>query len=408
MTQNSLADPVLRLKAEEALAEDEVAHASPRTTTLERTEHELRVYQIELEMQNEQLRHSQVALQASQARYMALYDQAPVGYLSLDGAGVIEQANLEASVLLGLGREVLLQRSLSDFVAAVEQDSYYLLRRNSALHGPPQVAEIRMVRADGAPFWAHLVAHTANASHGKDVLRLVLSDISERKRQELERQGMVKRVEDLSRRLVQAQEEARKRLSRELHDRTSANLAALRMNLDQIVKAAGQAPDARLFWERVEDTRALVEDTNFSIRDICAELHTPALDHGGLLEVVQNYAQQFTNRTGLRVQVDCTHPDLRLAPFLETSLFRIVQECLTNCAKHASASTIHVTIALNRDPRRVTVADDGCGFDIQLEATGKLARGQGLQNMRETAEFLGGNLVLESAPGRGTRVVVLV
>jgi signal transduction histidine kinase len=152
----------------------------------------------------------------------------------------------------------------------------------------------------------------------------------------------------------------------------------------------------------------LIADTNFSIRDICAELHTPALDHGGLLEVVQNYAQQFTNRTGLPVQVDCTHPDLRLAPFLETSLFRIVQESLTNCAKHASASTIHITIALNRDPRRVTVADDGCGFDIQLEATDGRARGQGLQNMRETAEFLGGNLVLESAPGRGTRVVVLV
>jgi PAS domain S-box-containing protein len=402
-----LADPALRLKAEEALAK-KVSRVSPPTTTRQRTAHELRVYQIELEMQNEQLRQSQVALQASQARYATLYDQAPVGYLSLDGAGVIEQANLEASCLLGLVRDALLQRPLSDFVAPDEQDSFYLLRRSSALYGPTQTAEIRMVRADGAPFWAHLVANTANLSHGKDVLHLVLSDISERKRNELEREGMVRRIENLSRRLVQAQEEARKRLSRELHDRTSANLTALRLNLDQIVKVAGQAPDATVFWERVEDTLALIADTNFSIRDICAELHTPELDRGGLLEVVKSYAQQFTKRTGLPVVVGCAHGDMRLEPFLEVTLFRIVQECLTNCAKHASASTIHVVIALSRTPLRVAVVDDGCGFDTTLAATDARSGGHGLQNMRETAEFLGGDLLLESAPGRGTSVVVLV
>jgi PAS domain S-box-containing protein len=183
-----LADPSLRLKAEEALAK-KVSRVLPHTTTLQCTEHELRVYQIELEMQNEQLRQSQVALLASQARFVALYDQAPVGYLSLNGAGVIEQANLEACSLLGLVRDALLQRSLSDFVAAPEQDAFYLLRRSSALPGPPHLAEIRMVRADGALFWAQLVANTFNASNGTDVLHLVLSDISERKRKELERQG---------------------------------------------------------------------------------------------------------------------------------------------------------------------------------------------------------------------------
>ncbi len=406
-TQKALADPLLRLRAEEALVE-EVAHVLPLTTTLQRTEHELRVYQIELELQNEQLHQSQVALLASQARYMALYDQAPVGYLSLNGAGVIEQANLEACSLLGLVRDALLQRPFSDFVTAAEQDGFYMLRRSSALQGPAQTAEIRMVRADGEQFWARLAANTASVSNGKDALHLVLSDISERKRKELERQGMVQRIEDLSRRLVQAQEEARRRLSRELHDRTSANLTALRLNLDQIVKTAGQEPDAALFWERVDDTRALIEDTNFSIRDICAELHTPEQDRGGLLEVVKSYAQQFTKRTGLPVAVDCAHGDLRLEPFLELSLFRIVQESLTNCAKHASASTIQVAIALSRTPLRVAVVDDGCGFDTTPAATEARAGGHGLQNMRETAEFLGGNLMLESAPGRGTRVVVLV
>jgi PAS domain S-box-containing protein len=397
----------LRLLAEAALA-DEAVPAPPRPDTLQRTAHELRVYQIELEMQNQHLRRSQVDLQASQARYIALFDQAPVGYLSLGPTGAIEEANLAACALLGLTRERLVRRFLSDFVIADDQDGLYLLRKNSTPHLLPQVAELRMVTADGVPFTAQLTSTTATGSDRKPVLRLVINDISERKRAERERQALAERIDALTRHLVLMQEQARRRLSRELHDRTSANLTALRLNLDLIIAATAGARDAPDLLDRIEDTRALIEDTNYGIRDICAELHTPALDRGGLLEVVQSYAQHFTRRTGLPVAVDCAHANLRLAPFLEMSLFRIVQEALTNCAKHACASTIRITMALDRHPLWVAVEDDGSGFDTEVDrpAVPWHSGGQGLQNMKETAEFMGARLLVHSAPGKGCRIEV--
>ncbi len=236
--------------------------------------------------------------------------------------------------------------------------------------------------------------------------RGVGTDISQRKRLEQERLSLSLHIEELSRRLVQAQEQTRRRFSRELHERTSPNLAALRINLDSIARASPTERVSPAFLDRVDDTRALIEDTTLSVREICAELHPPVFDCGGLLSVVQSYAQQLARRTDLQVHVNCRHGDVRLAPDLELSLFRIVQEALTNCAKHANARTVEVTLELDASPMVVTVTDDGSGFDV-AQVTGLRQRvGLGLLNMRETAEFVGGRFGLESVPGRGTRVSV--
>ncbi len=236
--------------------------------------------------------------------------------------------------------------------------------------------------------------------------RGVGTDISERKLLELEQLSLSVRIEELSRRLVQTQEQARRRFSRELHDRTSPNLAALRINLDMIASASPEARDTQAFVDRVADTRALIEDTTLSVRDICAELHPPVLDCGGLLSVIQSYAQQFAKRTGLQVRVHCAHGEVRLAPDLELSLFRIVQEALTNCAKHADAGVIEVNLQLDSSRLVLSVTDDGIGFDLDQVAQARPVAGLGLLNMRETAEFAGGKFRVESGPGRGTRVCV--
>lgn len=236
--------------------------------------------------------------------------------------------------------------------------------------------------------------------------RGVGTDISERKSLELEQLSLSVRIEELSRRLVQAQEQARRRFSRELHDRSSPNLAALRINLDIIASASPEARVSQAFADRVEDTRALIEDTTISVREICAELHPPVLDCGGLLSVVQSYAQQFSMRTGLQVHVHCAHGEVRLTPDLELSLFRIVQEALTNCAKHANAGVVEVNLQLDTSPMVLTVTDDGVGFDLDRVSLARQVVGLGLLNMRETAEFAGGKFRVESMPGSGTRVCV--
>jgi len=215
------------------------------------------------------------------------------------------------------------------------------------------------------------------------------------------------RMGALSRNLVEVQEGTRRRLSGELHDRTSPNLAAIGINLD-VIAAALPAEGAPDLGARLEDTRALIEDTTASIREICADLRPPVLDYAGLSAALESYVGQFGRRTGIAVRIDCSHGAARLAPELESALFRIVQEALTNCAKHACATSVGVMLRHDSSPIRLTVIDDGIGFN--MEQMGKVAYSNclGIITMRELAEFFGGKFTIESSPGKGTRIDVAI
>ncbi len=149
--------------------------------------HELRVHQIELELQNEELRRAQVELGASQARYFDLYDLAPVGYCSLNAAGLISEANLTAAGLLGVARSALVKHPLSRFVLKADQDIYYQHRRRLLETRTPQTCELRLVRQTGETFWARLAATVAQDDGGAPVSRLVISDITAQKQAEAAR-----------------------------------------------------------------------------------------------------------------------------------------------------------------------------------------------------------------------------
>jgi diguanylate cyclase (GGDEF)-like protein/PAS domain S-box-containing protein len=142
--------------------------------------HELQVQQIELEMQNEELRRAQRELDAAHLRYFELYDIAPVAYCSLDVQGVITHANLTAAAQLGCARSELLQQRLSRFIVPDDQDSFYLLHRKLLQNREPMSCELRLLRGDGTHYWAHLVAMAA-FDEGVTVCRLVWSDVSHSK-----------------------------------------------------------------------------------------------------------------------------------------------------------------------------------------------------------------------------------
>ena len=147
--------------------------------------HELHVHQVELEMQNEELRESQLALQAARTRYFDLYDLAPVGYCTISEQGLIMQANLIAAGLLGMARRELVKKPLSQFIAKADQDLYYLHRKKLLETGEPQSCELRMVKHDGTQLWVHLAATEAQDADGAPELRAILSDVTERKRVEM-------------------------------------------------------------------------------------------------------------------------------------------------------------------------------------------------------------------------------
>ena len=155
----------------------------------------------------------------------------------------------------------------------------------------------------------------------------------------------------------------------------------------------------------MEDTLALIADTAVSIREISTEMRPPLLDYSGLVAAIENYTHQFTRRTGVVVQLDCLNKDERYLPEVESQLFRIVQEALTNCLKHANASVINVTLSNSPHGIRLTISDDGIGFDFDLLGKNGYS-GLGLLSMREMAEVIGGKFRLKSAHSQGTEIIV--
>ena len=150
--------------------------------------HELRVHQIELEMQNEELRRAQTELNAARARYFDLYDLAPVGYCTLSEQKLILEANLTAANLLGVARGALVKQPITQFIFKQDQDLYYKHLKQLFESGEPQACELRMVKMDSAPVWVGLEATVSQDAGGMPVCRAMLSDITERKQAEEELQ----------------------------------------------------------------------------------------------------------------------------------------------------------------------------------------------------------------------------
>ncbi len=181
----------LRRRAEEVALErssesrNRLENLSPEAAR--RALHELWVHQIELEMQNEELRRTQELLDASRARYFDLYDLAPIGYCTVNRAGVVEEANLTAANLLGVPRGALVNVPLTRFILNEEQDTYYFQFKKAFETGDPQESELRMRKADRTPFWAHLATCATTNHDGEPMCRVVIGDISARKHAEEEK-----------------------------------------------------------------------------------------------------------------------------------------------------------------------------------------------------------------------------
>lgn len=146
--------------------------------------HELRVHQIELEMQNDELRRMQQALAVERERYFDLYDRAPVGYGMLSESGLIRQVNRCFANLLGVSREALINRQILSLIETHDRDIFYLYRQRLIASDEPQVCELRMQKAGDGFVWMRLESQTAHEPVGVGMLRVVLSDISEHKRTE--------------------------------------------------------------------------------------------------------------------------------------------------------------------------------------------------------------------------------
>ena len=211
--------------------------------------------------------------------------------------------------------------------------------------------------------------------------------------------------------IIQAQEQERKRIARELHDETSQVLTSLLISL-AILEESVTTPEAR---DRIADTRALAHQTLRAIRNLSIDLRPSALDDLGLLPALRWYIKEYQQKCSIEVEFHATGFKERLPAELETALYRIVQESLTNTARHGNAHKAYITLKEETDVVYATIADDGCGFDpLVLQKTPLSERGVGLQpglgliGMQERAVLLDGSLEIASRPGRGTQVEVCI
>ena len=230
-------------------------------------------------------------------------------------------------------------------------------------------------------------------------------EIGERKSAESSVMDFAARLKVMTRRLANAQEAERRKLARELHDRVASSLMAIGLNLELIAK---QLPPETTFLVsgRIADSAELVKDTMLNAREISHDLHPAVLDYGGVFGALEDYGLKFTGRTGIAVALAGNGRDIRRPPETEIALYRIAQEALTNCAKHASARSVTITLDGDADYIQFVIADDGIGFNPGQLGHGENTPGLGLLAMRERAEAVGGTFRLESAPGSGTRITV--
>jgi len=208
-----------------------------------------------------------------------------------------------------------------------------------------------------------------------------------------------RRLRALSSQVITAQEEERKRISRELHDETAQSLTSLLVGL----KLLQGAKDLDEVKRGVAELRELTARTLEEVRKLAVELRPTTLDHLGLVAAIEWYSRDYAERMDAAVDFKTEGLVERLAPEVELVVYRVVQEALTNIARHAQATEVAIRMRFDESGVEVEVEDNGVGFDVE-EATSSRERGLGLFGMRERVLLVGGTFNIDAKPGAGTRI----
>jgi signal transduction histidine kinase len=222
-------------------------------------------------------------------------------------------------------------------------------------------------------------------------------DISERRRSAAKLQEFAQRLQALSRRLLEVQELERRHLARELHDEIGQALTGLKLTLEMRTRLRADQLQASL-----AEAQALVRDLTARVRDLSLRLRPTMLDDLGLRPTLLWHFERYTAQTQVRVAFEQSGLERRFPPEVETAAYRIVQEALTNVARHAGSSEVTVRIWLDQGLLCLQVEDLGVGFD--LGGVPNAGASTGLSGMQERAELLGGRLTVDSGRGVGTCV----
>ncbi|MGE5378404.1 MAG: PAS domain S-box protein, partial [Bacteroidota bacterium] len=373
-------------------------------------------------------KQAEKALSESEQRFRAIINQATAGIVRTDIAGRSLFVNQAFCEMLGYGESDLVDAPLWNFTHPEDIEESRRLFERLREKGKPFHFEERLLRRDGSILWVNIsAAPILDELDRPQSAAFVVVDITERKQAEealqqlnLELEHRVetrtaelqaanwalfesrRRLQILSQRLVEVQEEERQAIARELHDRVGQTLTALNLNLT-IVRDQLSNQTAPPVTERLADSIKLVTEMIAIVRDVMSDLRPIVLDEYGLQAALQSYLAKFEARYGIRVEYESSSNHVpRLSPGLEMTILRIAQEALLNIARHAHADHVNLSLQWQEDALLLAIEDNGIG--IQSWNTTHHRNGHGLMLMRERAEAVGGNLKISTIPSKGTRI----
>ena len=384
----ALAGRVARRRRPGAAAAPAVASNRADLHDAEALAHELRVHQIELESQNEDLRNTQLDLAAARDRFIDLYDFAPVGYLTLDHDGRITELNLTGAALLGAPRKSLIRRHFSGFVTAADLRRWRRHLLIALQHDEGRRLELALKSRSGPPLYAQLDCLRVAQAVGGAVLRVTLTDVSQRRLAEMDRR--------FASTVVEARESERRRVARELHEELGQRLSALKMDLASLPEVSdAQTP-------RLQAMLATLGQAVATVRRISTDLRPMMLDDLGLNAAIEGLAQESAQRLGLTVTLRLGDCDPPLGERTSVALYRMIQAVLAHIARHAHASHVGIELRQRSGDLLLTLLDNGSGWPLQPGGSGK-AGSDSTQALHEQARMLGGHLELAPVAGSGQR-----
>jgi PAS domain S-box-containing protein len=341
-----------------------------------------------------QRKRAEEASLSSEQRYRLLFERnvAGVGIGSLDGR-VLDCNDGWARILGYESRGELLGRHASEFYF----NPHDRQRLVDELRDRQQVfsRELQLKRKDGSPVWVLFNAAALNTEHNAPLLQTTMIDISEWKRSELA-------LADMTRKLIEAQEQERARIARELHDDINQRLALLAVELGQAEQNHPDLPTDILNCMR--EWGHQTSQISADVQALSHDLHSSQLEYLGFVAGMKGWCKEFGERQ--RMVVECKH-DVRssLHPEIGLCLFRVLQEALHNAAKHSGVKRIEVQLREEPGEIHLTVSDSGSGFDVEAV---KQRRGLGLTSMRERVRLVNGTIAIDSKPMVGTTIHVRV
>jgi PAS domain S-box-containing protein len=334
-----------------------------------------------------------ITLAGAELAYRILFDQMNEGAVTLSRDGMIAYCNRRFADMVRMPLASVIGSALRRFVPPAQRPAFDALVE--AGHRENRRGDTIFRAEDGTLVPVSVSIAPLQLEGSTDVIGVigVVTDISERERAEELRNGLIQQA-------VTAQEEERRRIARELHDEAGQSLTALLVGLRTIEESRTHAEAAEL----AQRLRSITAKTLDEVGRLARGLHPSILDEVGLAAAVTRYVQEFARLHGIAADVRSEGLDAApLPPLLQTTVYRVLQEALTNVAKHAGARS--VSVRLVRDGRTVElrVQDDGTGFDPATGGEAEVGdRHLGLQGMRERAALLGGSVRVETEPGAGT------